>query len=105
MGFENQFLDYVFYNHILNENEIVYSPKSIVYFLDSEKHLYFPDFYVPKWNLIVEIKSTYTMRTDKNLLLKENATKHAGFNYIRIIDVNRKLNFDEFDSFIFQKIQ
>ena len=92
LGYEPTFLDYVFKNNIFTEEEIVYNPKGILYTDKSEKeHYYFPDFYIPKCNLIVEIKSSWTERLDKNLLLKEEATKKAGFNYLRITNNNLTL--------------
>ena len=47
-----------------------------------KKHRYFPDFYIPKDNLIIEVKSTFTYNKEleKNLL-KEQCVKDAGFKY------------------------
>ena len=49
---------------------------------DGKKHRYYPDFYIPKENLIIEVKSSYTMLYDfyKNNL-KAVATKELGYNY------------------------
>ena len=86
-GYEPQFLDYIFNNMLLKENEIVYFPKRIKFVDTFHKYrYYFPDFYIPKFNLIIEIKSTWTIKLDKFLYLKEIATKNNGFNYIKIID-------------------
>jgi len=52
----------------------------------NKSHLYYPDFYIPKYNLIIEIKSSWTIITDKNMILKEYATIQNGFRYLRIID-------------------
>lgn len=92
-GYEPQFLDYVFTNNLLKEDDIEYAKKRIEY-TDSNngQHVYTPDFYIPKLNLIVEIKSAWTIQTDKNMILKEQACKSTGYNYIRI--VNNK--FEEF---------
>jgi predicted nucleic acid-binding Zn ribbon protein len=47
--------------------------------------IYHPDFYIPSLNLIIEIKSTWTL--DKNEeKLKKKATITNGFNYIMILD-------------------
>ena len=103
MGYEPQFLDYMFKNNILKEDEIDYSPKGIKYIgIDQKEHYYFPDFYIPKWNLIVEIKSAYTEQLDKNVILKEQATKSSGYQYIRVVsrDNTHKLNFDSFKEFL-----
>lgn len=98
-GYEAQFLDYVFTNDILKEEEIDYCPKGIKYIgIDDKAHYYFPDFQISKWNLVVEIKSDYIMKLDKNVYLKEAATKFHGFNYIRILNnKSEMLIFDEFN--------
>lgn len=49
------------------------------YFKD---RLYFPDLYLPKYNLIVEVKSPYTFLTQlSNLLEKREATLHKGYRF------------------------
>ena len=56
--------------------------------LDNKKHRYFPDFYIPKDNLIIEVKSTYTMKLqlEKNFL-KKNRCLEMGFDFeFRIYD-------------------
>ena len=99
MGYEPQFLDYVFKNNILTEDEIDYSPKGIKY-VDRDYNIkhYFPDFYIPKWNLIIEIKSDYIETLDINCYLKEIITRSIGFNYIKILNNKGKqlLNFNQF---------
>ena len=62
---------------------------SIKYSFDNINKLYYPDFYIPSLNLIIEIKSNYWYRIHKlNILEKEKATISNGFNYIIIIDKN-----------------
>ena len=97
LGYEPQFLNHIFDKKLLREEEINYNPQKIKYIgVDKKEHHYFPDFYIPKFNLIVEIKSTWIMQYDKNVYAKETFTKQAGFNYIRIID-NK---FQEFENTI-----
>lgn len=48
---------------------------------------YFPDTYIPKMNLIMEVKSTYTVgynnsETFKRVQLKAESTVDAGYNYL-----------------------
>lgn len=98
-GYEPQFLDYIFQNNILKEDEINYSVSAIKYIDGANKERkYFADFYIPKWNLIVEIKSSFTNKLDKNVLLKEQACLSQGFKYVKII--NNK--FEEFNCLIKQ---
>ena len=49
---------------------------------DGSWHRYHPDFYIPKNNLIIEVKSIYTYTEDfiKNKL-KEEAVKYLGYNF------------------------
>jgi len=63
--------------------------KTIRYTFNNEQRVYYPDFYIPSLNLIVEIKSTYFYNAylDKNLA-KQNACKEQGFNFIFIIEKN-----------------
>jgi hypothetical protein len=53
---------------------------------DGRVHRYYPDFYIPKENLIIEVKSQYTLdvQWDKNQA-KFNAVKDNGFNFKLII--------------------
>lgn len=59
----------------------------IKYHLNENTHYYHPDFYLPNFNLIVEIKSSYTYNYDleRNLTKKDYSIKN-GFNFIFIID-------------------
>jgi len=101
MGYEPQFLDYIFQNNILLENEIDYSPNGIKYCSKQGiDHYYFPDFYIPKWKLIIEIKSTYTLAKDKDILLKEQCVYANGYQYCLIYNdpMSRYLNFTNFDN-------
>ena len=51
-----------------------------------KKCLYFPDFYLPKSNLIIEVKSTYTYQQHKEInLLKAEATLQTGYSIIMLV--------------------
>lgn len=59
---------------------------------DNLEHRYFPDIYIPKENLIIEVKSEWTMKKEfyKNML-KFSAVKNLGFNFeIKVIERNSK---------------
>lgn len=61
--------------------------KPIKYFFENKSHIYFPDFYISKLNLIIEIKSSYYYEKFKQKCdAKQNAVLASGFNYIMIID-------------------
>ncbi len=59
----------------------------IQYFLNENSHYYHPDFYLPDYNLIIEIKSSYTYNydIDKNLAKKKYSIE-SGYNFMFIID-------------------
>lgn len=54
----------------------------IIDYFDEKDRKYYPDIYIKKDNLIIEIKSTWTfdIKYDKNMI-KYNATKAVGYNY------------------------
>lgn len=59
----------------------------IKYKLNENTHYYHPDFYLPDYNLIIEVKSSYTYEFDleKNIAKKEYSIK-SGFSFLFIID-------------------
>lgn len=83
-GYEPQALDQLL--KIYNEQDIITDanlmPTIFYYSEDTHQHRYYPDIYIPKDNLIIEVKSVYTLGADldKNLL-KEKASRDAGFRF------------------------
>lgn len=81
-GYENFFLDeYLKHN---KEHTILTSKKDmpeIWYEEKGIKHRYYPDFFIPSTNTIIEVKSIYTWEKYKTKnILKLNAAKNLGFN-------------------------
>jgi len=73
-------------------NDCKYMPE-IWYYYNDEKHRYYPDFFIPSDNLIIEVKSVYTMQLDitKNLLKKARCVE-MGFHFeFRIYDNKMQL--------------
>lgn len=67
---------------------------SYEYLLGKKK--YFPDFYIPNLNLIIEIKSKYYFNLNKEKNIKKiESVKENGYNFILILDKNYK-EFKEF---------
>ena len=67
------------------------SPDSIEYIFENKNKKYFPDFYISKYNLIVEIKSSYTYEKYlKQNLAKQRKCLDMGYNFIFIIDKDYK---------------
>jgi hypothetical protein len=60
---------------------------SIEYEYNGQKKIYHSDFYIPLKNLIVEIKSSYTLILDEEINAKKEFTLKK-FNYICILDKN-----------------
>lgn len=49
---------------------------------DDKKHRYYPDFFIPKDNLIIEVKSTWTYKIkEQEISLKRQACLDAGYNF------------------------
>jgi hypothetical protein len=74
---------------IYHENDIITETTkipSITYIgTDNKNHVYFPDIYIPKDNLLIEVKSEYTYRgfigwLETNLL-KQKSCISAGYNH------------------------
>ena len=62
---------------------------SIKYTFNGQNHIYYPDFYIPSLNLIIECKNSYLTKKDKDKIeTKEKATITNGFNYILIVNKN-----------------
>jgi hypothetical protein len=90
-GYEPQFLDYCFKNKLIKENDFNFD--TIMKFpyntSDGKLHYYYPDFYLPELNTIVETKSWYILERKQSpeiQLLKAQAVKNAGYNYLFILD-------------------
>ena len=83
-GYEPKALKYLEDNKYTEDSIIInlkLMPK-IWYNEDNIKHRYYPDIYIPKENLIIEVKSTFTYNRHlgKNLL-KRQACLDAGYNF------------------------
>jgi len=61
---------------------------SIKYKFNGKNKIYHPDFYIPSKNLIIEIKSSWTLNIDLEIKEKKKATIANGFKYIMILDKN-----------------
>jgi len=107
IGFHKNFLSRIIIKHYKNTN-LTYQGSYEYDFLEkfykkypdlkngpsicySKTKIYHADFYIPKLNLVVEIKNDYLANRDKEEIeLKKKATVVNGFNYIMII--NKKYN-------------
>ena len=93
-GYENYALDILI--KLYDEDEILNKkidmPK-LIYEQHNKNHVYFPDFYIPKDNLIIEVKSPYTYKRQLiTNILKSHCVRKSNFNYeIWIFDDKKKL--------------
>lgn len=80
--YEKDFIDFCISHRI----EIT-KPPSVLYEMNGKSKKYYPDFYIEKLNLVIEIKSSYyyQLHKEKNELKKESIINN-GFSYILIID-------------------
>jgi hypothetical protein len=63
----------------------------IKYRFKRKERIYYPDFYLPEKNIIVEIKNKYLAKRDKKLIqAKKKAVLDAGFQFIMILNKNYK---------------
>lgn len=70
---------------------------TIKYLINEKYKIYYPDFYIPSLNLIIEIKSSYCANYDwEKLKAKESAVLNNEYNYILILDKN----YNEFEKLI-----
>lgn len=92
--YEKKFLDYCenkgYLDLISNGPSLKY-----IYSLDNEEHTYYSDFYIEKFNLIIEIKSLYIYMEDidKNID-KKHYSELEGYDFLFIFDKDH----DEFES-------
>ncbi len=72
-----------------NNNIEIIKPDKVKYSKDGKIHYYFPDFYIPKYNLLIEIKSTYYFNLNKSTnLLKKEYSINSGYNFLFIMNKN-----------------
>lgn len=88
-GYEPYVLEYLIENGMTKDMiKVGKSSIPIIKYINREgkKSLFFPDFYLPMSNLIIEVKSEYTYNQHKeNNLLKAQATIKAGYSIIMLI--------------------
>lgn len=78
----------------IEEGNILTGSKNVpeIWYKDvtGKKRRHFVDIYIPKQNKCIEVKSTWTMETQKNIVfLKQEEGKKLGYDYeIWVIDKN-----------------
>ena len=72
--------------NIFHDKLDIQNGPSIKYKVEDKNKVYHSDFYIPSLNLIIEIKSSWTLKLDVDIEEKKKATIANKFNYILIID-------------------
>ena len=82
-GYENLALDELV--QLYEEDDICIGRSNIPgidYYIDENKHVYFPGFYIKSENKIIEVKSEWTIKLLRaNIEEKAQATVKAGYSY------------------------
>lgn len=87
-GYEDRALDILFESY--NEQDIITDPTEMKNFIgkikyigtDNKEHRYFPDIYIKSEHKVIEVKSTYTYKADKETNeLKKQSCINAGINF------------------------
>lgn len=83
-SYELQFIKYCLEGNIKIENI-----KGIRYVFENVDRIYYPDFYLPEYNLIIEIKSTWTYNyaVNKNIAKMKSCIEN-GYDFLFIVDNN-----------------
>jgi len=69
------------------KNILIENGPTIKYSIFGKNKIYFPDFYIPKLNLIVEIKSSYFYNLEEEInLIKKSYSELNNYKFIFIID-------------------
>lgn len=84
-GYENYALDELIINNT-NENDIVTGcsnvPEIWYFDKDNKKRRHYVDIFIPSLNKCIEVKSTWTMKTQEDVVfLKQKAGKNLGYEY------------------------
>lgn len=85
-GYEHFALDELFKKENIVEEDIITGSINVptIWYNDSnnKKHRHFVDIFIPTQNKCIEVKSTWTFKTQKDIVfLKQNAAKQLGYLY------------------------
>lgn len=92
-NYEYEFLGYCEKELGLTTQDIIPAPEStyLKYYnpVDKKTHTYMPDFYISRYNLVIEIKDSSKFPVDskfKAMLKSKTVVKNNKYNYIKIVD-------------------
>lgn len=71
---------------LFNETDIILGRTNIPMFkYKNNTKRYYPDIMIKSLNLIIEVKSKFTLDKDKNLLSKKKSVEYAGFKFLLVL--------------------
>lgn len=73
-GNEHFCLDDLLFNYEIDEDDLINGYKNmpnISYIFDHERHHYHPDIFIPSKNLLIEVKSDYTFKLNREINIKK----------------------------------
>lgn len=94
-GYENIVLDFLIRKYREDDIQTSFENRlKIDYYIEDEKHSYFPDIFIPSKNLIIEVKSNYTYNLHKEVNeLKAQACIDNGYKFqFYIIDRDKDMD-------------
>lgn len=85
-GYEPIVLDSLIQDFNLGKNDIMIGKSKIPTIEYGNNKMYFPDFYLPNCNLLIEVKSKYTYESHKDIVLQKcNASLDSGYSIALVI--------------------
>jgi hypothetical protein len=70
-GYEPIILNCLIYDFDLKKEQIICGKGKVPHIIYGERNIYFPDFFLPDFNLLIEVKSTYTYEQHKDIVHKK----------------------------------
>lgn len=93
-------LELTLYNYLIETNlKFEYETIRIVYSISDKEYVYIPDFYLPDYNMILEVKP-YIYTDNKKNICKKQATIQAGYKFLFVTERELK----DLNSFFHNKI-
>lgn len=110
--YEYDFISYAVEKYQLKSTDIINCPEVFYYTYDEQQHYYMPDFYMPEYNLIIEIKDggdnpnkhpkIVAVDKVKETLKDQAVIDSKRYNYIKIVNKEYK-DFDELMTYFKEK--
>lgn len=85
-GYEHVVLSTLIEDFNMKKDEIMIGKSKVPIIKYGKNKMYFPDFYLPKYNLLIEVKSTYTLIQHlENVIEKCKASVEQGYSILLLV--------------------